>query len=234
MTRVRLQPKIKLDRTRTPSLTRRPREEHLPNLKRTKMIDNTPKSCSTTFSQNTKTAFFQYLHANPNNRRVSQTEKNNLIQWLINLDRRPSSQQEFSRRNYARKSFSWDDNTQSLLKIPSNGTKGRMVVTEDAIASVVELVHNNNGHSGWDATWKDVSTSYYGILRADVIFLLKQCQVCADDPRKRPKGLAVARPEIQLADESTSGVLNFDDFFCLADVPANESIRSVNKDSLVR
>lgn len=182
---------------------------------------STLKDHSTTFSQDTKDTFLQYLYENPNKRRVSQAEKNNLIQWLTNPDRRPSSQQEFSRRNYARKTFSWDINTQSLLTIPVKGGKGRMVVTDDTIAYVVELVHNNNGHAGWDATWKDISTSYYGILRADVIFLLKQCQVCADNPRKRPKGLTTANLEFQLRDESASSLLDFDDLFYSGGVSEN-------------
>lgn len=60
------------------------------------------------------------------------------------------------------------------------------------IADTVEIVHKNNNHAGWDATWKDVSTSYYGIPRKDVIFLLKQCQNqhCTENPSKRPKGSA--------------------------------------------
>jgi hypothetical protein len=53
-----------------------------------------------------------------------------------------------------------------------------MVITTDMIADVVEIVYRDSGddgHSGWDTTWKDVSTLYYSILQADVIFLVKQC-----------------------------------------------------------
>jgi hypothetical protein len=56
------------------------------------------------------------------------------------------------------------------------------------IADVVETIHENNGHAGWDTTWKDVSNSYYGILRSDIIFLLKRCEICSKNPLKRPKG----------------------------------------------
>jgi len=89
--------------------------------------------------------------------------------------------------------------------------RDRKVVTEDKISEVVEQVHVANGHAGWDATWRDVSHSYHGILRADVIFLLKRCLVCAKDPRKHPKnrrpGVADA---VQPATQSAPPSLNIE------------------------
>ncbi len=79
------------------------------------------------------------------------------------------------------------------------------------IADVVELVHKENGHAGWDATWKDVSSSYYGILRSDVIFLLKRCQICAENPRKRPKGSTATMPNSRLVDHSGHDLASLDD-----------------------
>jgi hypothetical protein len=141
------------------------------------------------FSSSTRTAFLNYLRENPNNRRVSQTDREIIIEWLTNPSKRPSSQKEFSRRNYVRKTFAWDEDTQTLLAIGKTSEDNRrMVVTDDVIVDVVESAHEQNDHLGWDATWRDVSASYYGILRSDVIFLLKQCQFCAQDPSKRPKG----------------------------------------------
>lgn len=141
------------------------------------------------FSSSTRTAFLNYVRENPNNRRVSQTDREIIIEWLMNPSKRPSSQKEFSRRNYVRKTFAWDEDTQTLLAIgKTSEDKRRMVVTDDVIVDVVESAHEQNDHLGWDATWRDVSASYYGILRSDVIFLLKQCQLCAQDPSKRPKG----------------------------------------------
>lgn len=58
----------------------------------------------------------------------------------------------------------------------------------DPLWGVVELVHTSNGHAGRDAAWRDVSHDYYGIMRTDVISLLKRCDVCVSNPRKRPKG----------------------------------------------
>ncbi|KAL8790642.1 MAG: hypothetical protein Q9213_000490 [Squamulea squamosa] len=133
-------------------------------------------------------AFLELLRDKPNKRRVSQSDKEILINLLTNSSYRPASQQEFSRRNYVRKTFRWDHDIQELFAAAKTDNEtDRLVVTENMIVDIVESVHDNNSHGGWDATWKDVSASYYGILRSDVIFLLKQCQICASVPSKRPK-----------------------------------------------
>ena len=150
------------------------------------------------FSSDTKASFLNHVHDTPNNRRVSSTDKEVIIEWLTNPSKRPSSQKEFSRRNYVRKTFVWDEDRGSLLACGKDAEENlRTVITEDAIVDVVESVHQLNSHLGWDATWKDVSSLYYGILRSDVIFLLKQCQVCALDPTKRPKGRPASKPNSQ-------------------------------------
>ena len=155
-----------------------------------------------TFTPDTKAAFLQYLLEHPNSRRISQSDKEKIVGWLTNPHQRPSSQKEFSRRNYVRKTFIWDENTQNLLEIAKTGAENaRLVVTEDMIPDVVENVHKENGHSGWDYTWKAVSTSYYGILRSDLIFLLKECQVCAQNPSKRPKGSQAVPKNAQPVDQ---------------------------------
>ncbi|KAK7991517.1 integrase core domain-containing protein [Apiospora saccharicola] len=161
-------------------------------------------------SPDLKAEFQRHIQENPSNRRVSPTEKSELVQWLTDASVRPLSQKEFSRRNYVRKSFSLVEITGDLRAVAKNESeKDRIVITTDAIVDLVKLVHMNNKHGGWDSTWKDVSSSYYGILRADVVFLLKRCEVCAEDPRKRPKGAgsgnttAVSNP--------TSRLLTIDD-----------------------
>ncbi|TGO45829.1 hypothetical protein BCON_0362g00060 [Botryotinia convoluta] len=164
------------------------------------------------FNRVTREVFSQHLHENPHNRRVSQSDEDILIEWLTNPHKRPVSQEEFSRRNYVRKTFAWDEENQTLLAVAKKDEgRGRTVITTGKIADVVETVHINNGHAGWDATWKDVSTSYYGILRSDVIFLLKQCQVCAQNPSKRPKGSPTTIVQPQHTDHESLNFLNIDD-----------------------
>jgi hypothetical protein len=163
------------------------------------------------FSSSTRTAFLNYVRENPNNRRLSQRDREIILEWLTNPSKRPTSQKEFSRRNYVRKTFVQDENTQILLAIDkTNEEKRRMVVTEDEIVDVVESAHEKNGHLGWDATWGDISASYYGILRSDVIFLLKQCQLCAQNPSKRPKG-ATSKSSLQSLDPEDLQTINTED-----------------------
>ena len=164
------------------------------------------------FTPGTKAAFLQFLRDNPNQRRVSRIDKEILIGWLTNPHKRPSTQKEFSRRNYVWKTFTWDGKRQGLFATAkTNEDTDRIVVTEDTIADIVESVHKGNDHAGWDATWKDVSTSYYGILRSDVIFLLKQCQICASNPSKRPKGSAAIMKSSPPVDRETLDDVNTSD-----------------------
>lgn len=141
------------------------------------------------FPPEIRTLFAELLSNKPSARRVSAEGKQDIIGWLTDSQKRPCSQEEFSRRNYVRKNFTWDDNTGTLFTIERDDKeKCRVVITTDAIVDVVERTHLMNGHAGWDATWRDINSSYYGILRSDVNFLLKTCQVCAQNPSKRPKG----------------------------------------------
>ncbi|KAJ5154426.1 uncharacterized protein N7500_009865 [Penicillium coprophilum] len=151
-------------------------------------MNNRSSQALAPFTPQTKEKFLQFLLENPSTRRVSRHGTESLLEWLTNPLKRPTSQTEFSRRNYVRKTFVWDMDSQKLLAKPkSSEACYRVVVFEDKIADTVESVHESNGHAGWDGTWKSISSSYYGILRSDVIYLLKQCQICAHDPSKRPK-----------------------------------------------
>ena len=148
------------------------------------------------FAPHVKDEFAQYLRLNPNRRRISRTDQQSMIDWLTDSATQPISQRESSRRHYVKKTFAWDAKERTLIELPNGPNAGqkksRKVVTEDNILETVEGVHRKNGHAGWDGTWKDVRDTYYGILRADVIFLLKRCHICAQDPRKRPKGFSFA------------------------------------------
>lgn len=158
------------------------------------------------FGQVTKAAFLQHLIDHPSpTRRVSPSQKETMIEWLTNSGKRPRSQEEFSRRNYVRKTFHWDAETGTLSAIAKRGNGVRREVIEtDRISDTVEAIHSVARHPGWDATWKEVNRSCYGILRADVVFLLKRCQVCARDPSKRPKKPSAASSS-PATDSSLSG-----------------------------
>ena len=163
-----------------------------------------PQSSAEIFAESTKTSFREHMRTNPSKRRMSQSEKNNIISLLTDTHPSPLSQKEFSRRNYVRKQFFWDEQGGVLLANPkSSDGSNRNVVTEDDIPEVVAQVHQQCGHAGWDATWKAISSSYYGIIRSDLIYLLKNCRVCLPDPAKRPKNWATILELQEQAKEKT-------------------------------
>jgi len=170
-----------------------------------------PSNSNSIFGPSIRSAFLDHLRESPSNRRVSPTDRETILEWLTNPSKRPVSQEEFSRRHYVRKTFCWDENAQRLLAISKVGEdKIRLVVTEDIIVDIVESVHEMAGHPGWDFTWKEISTSYYGILRTDVIFLLKRCPLCAKDPSKRPKGTN-AKPALSSINPEVPEIMNTSD-----------------------
>ncbi|ETR99770.1 hypothetical protein M419DRAFT_10706 [Trichoderma reesei RUT C-30] len=138
--------------------------------------------------------FAEYLKSTPNKKHISREEKWKLVAWLADPNARPTCQKDYSRRNYAQKTYRWDENTQKLFAIPKKDKTGdRIVITEDEILRVVESVHTVD-HGGWDATWESVSKKYCGIVRSDIIFLVKRCGMCIIDPRKRAKGVQAESP----------------------------------------
>jgi hypothetical protein len=139
------------------------------------------------FDDESKAAFLDFLRGHPDNRRVSSAERAQIIEWLAGGTSRPTSQREFSRRNYVKRTFAWDEGSQNLVAVGKNNNEHRVVIVLESIADVVETIHIRNNHLGWDATWRDVSSAYYGILQSDVIFLLKRCHVCAHNLSKRAK-----------------------------------------------
>ena len=193
-----------LDRRRTPSVESRSRPEAYavricPNANSlvcpkyfdfevARAMAKPTNTTVTAITTETKVEFLEHLIQFPNSRRVTQRDKEVIFAWLMDPIKTPTSQQEHSRRNYVRKAFVWNEALQTLYALPrKEGASVRKVVTDDQIADTVERVHIENGHAGWDTTWKAVSSSFYGILRTDVIFLLKRCQVCAKIPSKRSK-----------------------------------------------
>ncbi|UKZ95816.1 uncharacterized protein TrAFT101_010631 [Trichoderma asperellum] len=156
--------------------------------------------------------FRNYLQKKKIKKHISTERKHNLIRWLTDNDAKPQSQKDYSLRNYASKTYKWDGDKRILWGIGksenggksgktkktkkgwkgSKGSKGgkcqdRVVVTEDEILDVVEKIHMSNDHGGWDATWDEVSSKYCGIVRSDVIFLLKRCYICQLNPRKHSR-----------------------------------------------
>ena len=165
------------------------------------------------WGRDTQLSFSVHLHGTPSSHRVTRAEKERMVQWLRATHLNPTSQKESSRRHYVRNNFEWEEESQVLFAVPKQGRPRREVVTDDMILDIVESVHERNEHAGWDSTWRAISGSYYGILRSDVIFLLRRCPRCAGNPRKRPKGSMNTGHFTQLQDGLVSGSLELDGLF---------------------
>ncbi|KAL6862245.1 hypothetical protein J3F83DRAFT_767398 [Trichoderma novae-zelandiae] len=132
--------------------------------------------------------FREYINSTPNKKHISREEKEKLVAWLNDPNAKPTCQKDYSRRNYAQKTYRWDESRHQLWAMAKNGKgKDRMVITVDEILQVVEQIHMID-HAGWDATWDRVNRDFCGIVRSDIIFLVKRCGLCQSDPRKRAKG----------------------------------------------
>ncbi|KAL4918663.1 hypothetical protein BDW62DRAFT_60655 [Aspergillus aurantiobrunneus] len=151
------------------------------------------------FTEAAKELFIQHLKDHPSCRRLSSAEKKDVIEWLTDPDRKPSSQREYSRRSYVRHKFIWDGKERCLWakKVNNNG-KNRIVVAQEDIAEVVQTEHRRNHQAGLKEIWKNISTSYHGILQSDVKYLLPKCRVCRGDPPELPKNpeSSAAEPEL--------------------------------------
>ncbi|KAL6692278.1 hypothetical protein J3F84DRAFT_351592 [Trichoderma pleuroticola] len=133
-------------------------------------------------------SFAEYLKNNPNKKRIPAIEKRRLVRWLSDPTAKPTCQKDYSRRNYAHKTYRWDAARGQLYAKARNGRESdRIVVTVEEILRTVEAVHIKD-HLGWDATWRRVSRKYCGIIRQDVIWLIVRCGMCKVDPRKKKKG----------------------------------------------
>lgn len=143
---------------------------------------------------------------------ISAEKREDLIRWLTDKVAKSKDQSHYSSRNWITTAYKWDSRRKLLLvggtneetikgkkkikrgKGGKNARVGRrseyqdrIIVTEDEILDIVEKIHMSNGHKGWDATWNEVSRKYVGIMRADVIFLLRRCYICSLNPRKNPR-----------------------------------------------
>ncbi|RFU74682.1 hypothetical protein TARUN_7552 [Trichoderma arundinaceum] len=138
--------------------------------------------------------FSTYLRETPNKIRISNEDKWKIIGWLNGpVNQMPEYQKQYSRRNYVLRSYRWDERGQNLIAIAKRPDKGdRVVVAEGDILKIVEKEHiisGISGHGGWDATWWGIRRKYSGIIRSDIIFLLKRCGTCLSNPRKRSRAI---------------------------------------------
>lgn len=98
--------------------------------------------------------------------------------------------------------------TASYGKIVTKSHKAQEVLAEPKILDVIIATHNSIGHPGQDATAKNVSQSYYGVSRKEVIFLVKLCEICHRKAHSKSKGPLVPIISTKLFERVQIGLID--------------------------
>lgn len=141
------------------------------------------------FSTTARQAFDVFLAGYTSRYRISRQKRANIISWLTDTQRTPVNQTEHSQRHYAVHNFRYDAGTDILWALSSEKHQGeRQVVVQEEILRIIEQEHLLSKHSGRDTTWTSISKTYYGIARQEVIYLIKQCEVCCRKAANQSRG----------------------------------------------
>ena len=82
------------------------------------------------------------------------------------------------------------------------------MVKED-IFRVIEQEHLLGKHAGQDMTWEAVKNTYYSISRDEVIFVVKQCEICHRKAANRSRGSLTPIINIELFERVQIDLINF-------------------------
>ena len=134
-----------------------------------------------TYFPDDEVGFLEYLRSHPNRFRPSDIIERN--QWLryINgeeaIDAKGTKKKDHCRLTY------YNDN--GVLK-----TKGgdKEVVCDTEVAVYIQRCHEKISHAGIQATFKEVQSRYYGIVRKEVQRLLSHCRICHKTAASRARG----------------------------------------------
>ncbi len=107
-------------------------------------MDSASASNLGAFDDESKAAFSDFLRGHPNNRRVSSAERALIIGWLAGGTSRPTSQREFSRRNFVKGTIAWDEGSQNLVTVGKTNNEHRVFIVLKSVADVVETMHRRN------------------------------------------------------------------------------------------
>ena len=85
----------------------------------------------------------------------------------------------------------------------------RLVIMESSILDIIQEEHCRVGHSGVHGTWAGISKSFYGIIRTEVMWLLKRCQVCIRQAQNRSRGPLVPIVSTKLFERIQVDLIDF-------------------------
>ena len=157
-------------------------------------INNTSSSSSSIqiipFNNETRITFGLMLEGSRDSSRehLSIAERQQMIDWIIDtVPRRPLTEREAKRKSWTRSNFHYGN--QKLWRNPDkNHPEPREVLAEPEIFDAIITIHNSIGHTGQDATAKNVNNTYYGVSCEEVVFLIKLYEICHRKASSKSKG----------------------------------------------
>ena len=131
------------------------------------------------FSTNARQAFDTFLEGYSSRYRIPRQKRSNIVSWFVDTHRTPINQFEHSQHYHTMQTFQYDTDHDTLWALPCTGhSSERVVVVKEDIFRVIEQEHLLGKHIGQDITWEAVKNTYYGISQDEVIFVVKQCEIC--------------------------------------------------------
>ena len=85
----------------------------------------------------------------------------------------------------------------------------RVVVVKEDIFRVIEQEHLLEKHASQNMTWKAIKNTYYGISRDEVIFVVKQCEICHKKAANQSRGPLTPIISIELFERVQIDLINF-------------------------
>ena len=141
------------------------------------------------FNEATRTAFAAYLEVNEHRYQITDSTYEQYITYLTNALYEPSSRADQAKRAFVKTSFQMDEGGYALQACATERHKqARLVIMQSSIFDIIQEEHCRIGHAGVHPTWAAVSQGYYGIIRTEIIWLLKRCQICIRRARNRSRG----------------------------------------------
>ena len=116
------------------------------------------------FSTSARQTFDDFLEANSSRYRITREKRSNIISWIMDDQKTPTTQTEHNLHHHALHSFKYDTEKDILTFLPSdNHPAEQQVVVQEEIFRVIEQEHLLSKHAGQDTTWASIRGVYYGI-----------------------------------------------------------------------
>ncbi len=126
-------------------------------------------------SQDILRGFLEYIDARPSKYQLRPGERPLIMEFLLNLDRRPRSPEESRIRTKALGFFVVDG---QLHKLGQSGEDSRRYVEREEAFRLIIRTHDRLCHAGYRKTWEEIDEGHYGIPRHYVLWITNNCLYC--------------------------------------------------------